>query len=61
MMISDADGVVWDWVGQKLYWSDAEHQEIEVLDLNTGHRRQLLYTGASTVPRGMVVDPVYSK
>ena len=60
-MMSDTDGIAWDWVGRKLYWSDAVHREIEVLDPLTGDRRQLVYTGASTVPRGMVVDPVTTK
>ena len=52
-----SDGMAWDWLNNKLYWSDSEHREIEVLDPETGDRMQLVNTGSDTVPRDVVVDP----
>lgn len=52
-----SDGLAWDWINEKLYWTDPEDVEIEVYDPATDHRRSLLSTGASSVPRGLAVDP----
>ena len=51
------DGIAWDWLNKKLYWSDSEHREIEVLDPNSGDRMQLVGTGLNTIPRDVAVDP----
>ena len=51
------DGLAWDWINKKLYWSDAEHREIEVMDPASGDRMQLVQTGLDTIPRDVVVDP----
>ena len=51
------DDLAWDWVNQKLYWSDYCDDDIEVYDPNTAHRRVLIDTGANTNPSGIVVDP----
>ena len=51
------DGIAWDWINEKLYWSDVEHREIEVMDPATGDRMQLLETGSDTIPRDVAVDP----
>ncbi len=56
-----SDGLAWDWINTKAYWSDTEHREIEVLDPYTGHRRRLVHTGPNTVPRGVAVDPVITR
>ena len=57
IMIIVSDGIAWDWLNKKLYWSDSEHQEIEVLDPNSGDRMQLVGTGLNTIPRDVAVDP----
>lgn len=51
------DGIAWDWLNKKLYWSDSEHREIEVLDPISGDRMQLVATGQDTIPRDVAVDP----
>ena len=52
-----SDGIAWDWLNKKLYWSDTDNRGIEVLDPNSGHRMQLIETGLTTAPRDVVVDP----
>ena len=54
---SPADGLAWDWVNRKLYWTDAVDKDIEVIDLVTTHRKLLVSTGNTTIPRAIVVDP----
>jgi streptogramin lyase len=44
-------------VNEKLYWSDACADDIEVLDPNTGHRQVLVNTGTGSDPRAIVLDP----
>ena len=52
-----ADGLAWDWVNRKLYWTDAEDNDIEVMDPVTTQRKVLISTGNATNPRAIVVDP----
>lgn len=49
-------GLAWDWVNQKLYWTDYCDNDIEVYDPVTRGRRVLFRTGLSN-PYGIVVDP----
>ena len=49
------EGLAWDWVNEKLYWSDNCQDEIEVFDPVTLHRRRLTSTG--TNPYAVIVDP----
>jgi len=49
--------IAWDWINSKLYWTDFVEQEIEVYDFTNGYRRVLLYTGNTSAPIGIVVDP----
>ena len=51
------DDVAVDWIGNNLYWTDAVWARIEVLNLNTGDRAEVLRTGANTNPRAIAVDP----
>ncbi len=51
------DGIAWDWLNEKLYWTDTEDREIEVMDIDTMQRRQLIDTGSGTIPRAIVLDP----
>ena len=52
------DDLAWDWINQKLYWTDACTVRIEVYDPLNDYRTVLIYTGLSA-PRGIVVDPLY--
>ena len=49
------DGLAWDWVNQKLYWTDYCNHDIEVYDPETQARR-VLFVGLSQ-PHAIVVDP----
>ena len=51
------DGISWDWINEKLYWTDTCNDVIEVYDPATGYRRVLLYTGTNSNNRDIVVDP----
>ena len=51
------DGIAWDWVNKKLYWTDAGDKDLEVYDPSTGCRRVLVKTGENSKPRAIVVDP----
>ena len=51
------DGIAWDWINEKLYWTDTCNDVIEVYDPATGYRRVLLYTGTNSNNRDIVVDP----
>ena len=50
------DGLAWDWVSEKLYWTDYCQDDIEVYDPSSGHRTVLFNTELSQ-PRAIVVDP----
>ena len=50
-----SEGLAWDWVNEKLYWTDYCQDRIEVYDPATLHRRVLLTTG--TNPFAIKVDP----
>ena len=50
-----AEGLAWDWINEKLYWTDYCQDEIEVYDPVSNYRRVLLTTGTS--PYSIVVDP----
>ena len=47
-----------DWVANNLYWTDEFWARIEVMDLDTRERAEVIRTGNHTVPRGIVVDPI---
>lgn len=49
-------GLAWDWVNQKLYWTDYCDDDIEIYDPSTGVRRVLFDVGL-TEPYAIVVDP----
>ena len=49
-------GIAWDWVNQKLYWTDYCDDDIEIYDPVTRVRRVLFDVGLSA-PYAIVVDP----
>ena len=53
-----AGGLAWDWVNQKLYWTDGFNHAIEVFDPHTEQRTVLISTERCSIPRGLEVDPV---
>ena len=57
-MIIISDDVAWDWVNEKLYWTDRCANDIEVYDPETRYRR-VFFDNADGVrdPEGLVVDP----
>ena len=57
MHVAITDDISLDWIGNNLYWTDAVYARIEVMDLDTNERMELLRTGANTIPRAIAVDP----
>ena len=51
------DDVAVDWVANNLYLTDGLNAMLQVLDLDTMFRTELIRTGANTAPRGIVIDP----
>ena len=47
-----------DWVANNLYWTDSFWARIEVMDLDTMERAELVRTGNHSIPRAIVVDPM---
>ena len=46
-----------DWVSKKLYWVDAVWARIEVMDMDTYYRAEVLRIGPNTNPRAIAVEP----
>lgn len=51
------DDIAVDWVSNKLYWVDAVWARIEVLDLDSLLRAEVLRIGPNTLPRAIAVEP----
>ena len=52
------DGLACDWLGRKLYWTDAETNRIEVSNLD-GSFRKVLYWMDLDQPRAIALDPAH--
>jgi low density lipoprotein receptor-related protein 5/6 len=50
------DGLACDWIGKKLYWTDAETNRIEVSNVD-GSYRKVLYWQDLDQPRAIALDP----
>lgn len=46
-----------DWVSNKLYWVDAAWARIEVLDLESRYRAEVLRVGPNTNPEAIALEP----
>lgn len=57
MLMHNAAGLAWDWINQKLYWTDNCDDDIEVYDPLTQARKILFDVGLNQ-PHAIVVDPV---
>lgn len=51
------EGLAWDWVNEKLYWTDSCADDLEVFDPETGYRKILIRTGSGSDPRNIALDP----
>ena len=47
-----------DWVSNKLYWIDSLWARIEVMDIESGQRAELIRTNNHSIPRGLALDPL---
>lgn len=53
-----SDDVAWDWINEKLYWTDLCASDVEVYDPTTTYRRVLFNSTTGVLnPHGIVVDP----
>ena len=54
--LNKPDGLACDWIGKKLYWTDAETNRIEVSELDGSYRKVLLWKDLDQ-PRAIALDP----
>ena len=54
-IVSTGD-LAWDWINEKLYWTDSCYNRIEVYEPTTGYRKKLFETSLID-PFAIVVDP----
>ena len=50
------DGLAWDWINDKLYWTDYSLDQIVMYDINTRYK-VILFSTNLVQPRRIVVDP----
>jgi len=51
------EGLALDWMGNNIYWVDAQAKKIEV-SRKDGKYRKILYTETLDKPRALVLDPM---
>ena len=51
------ENIAWDWINQKLYWTDRVNDTIKVYDPIRDIQKILVNTGPGSEPRAIVVDP----
>jgi len=54
--VTTPEGMACDWVTGKLYWTDAETNRIEVVSLDTRHRKVLFWDDIDQ-PRSIALVP----
>ena len=55
-----SDGIAYDWINHRLYWTNAKTDVIEVVDRNGKNRRVIVnatVNGTVEEPRAIAVDP----
>ena len=56
-MCMSIEDIAVDWVSNKLYWVDAAWARIEVLDLESRYRAEVLRVGPNTNPSAIALEP----
>ena len=51
------DDLAVDWVNDKLYWTEATHSEISVMDITTRQTTKLIVNYDGSTTRAISVDP----
>lgn len=54
--ITTPDGIAWDWLYKRLYWTDADEYDLEMYDPSTAERKVLIQNGDQSKPRAIVLD-----
>ena len=54
--LEQPDGLACDWIGKKLYWTDAATKRIEVSELDGSSRKILVWNNLDQ-PRAIALDP----
>ena len=50
-------GVAWDWVNEKLYWTDSTYKNIEVYEPSSSYRKAIVTSLNTSNPMDIAVDP----
>ena len=56
-MHMNTENVAVDWVSNNLYWTDTFRTLLGVLDLDTMHSAELIWSGSNTAPYAIALDP----
>lgn len=54
--LESPEGIAFDWIAHNLYWSDTYTRRIEMIRLESGSRKVLLWQNLIE-PRGLALDP----
>jgi DNA-binding beta-propeller fold protein YncE len=59
-IFSSTGNLAYDWITNKIYFTDAFRRTVEVMDPDTGHRRVLLnfQHDPNKTPRNIILDPL---
>ena len=53
-----SEDIAIDWISDKIYWTDNALDAISVMSIEGGFYKIIVDTGANTIPRSIVVDPI---
>ena len=56
VLLLNSDGIAWDWLYNKLYWTDSREYDLEMYDPQTKERKLLFQNGPKSRPRAIVLD-----
>ena len=55
---SITEGLAWDWVTKKVYWTDSGRRKISVYDPERNIRKVVINTGSNSAPKDIALDPM---